>query len=132
MKIVCQLDQDGRYVGQTYADPDPLTPAAWLIPGDCIDTAPPTISNGQEAWWVDGGWEMRDISAPAIEDAPPPSDPIAQRRAEILGELATLDAASARPLRALALGTATDADQARLAELDARAASLRQELATLK
>ncbi len=46
-KFACQLDHDGRYFGQTYADPDPLTPNAWLIPGGCIDTIPPTIPDGQ-------------------------------------------------------------------------------------
>lgn len=54
------------------------------------------------------------------------------RRAEILAELAAIDAASARPLRAILVGSATDEDRARLTELDEQAAALRAELAALE
>ncbi len=54
------------------------------------------------------------------------------RRGEILEELKTLDLAAIRPLRAEAAGTATAEDQARLAELEARARDLRTELQTLE
>jgi len=53
------------------------------------------------------------------------------RRAEVLAELAAIDAASARPLRAILVGSATDEDRQRLAELDAQAATLRAELDAL-
>lgn len=70
---------------------------------------------------------------PRLIDAPPPSavqlDDM--RRSEIFAELAAIDAASARPLRSILVGTATDDDRARLAELEARAAELRAELAAL-
>lgn len=55
----------------------------------------------------------------------------AARRAELLTELAAIDAASARPLRAILVGSATDEDRARLTELDEQAAALRLELAAL-
>jgi hypothetical protein len=55
----------------------------------------------------------------------------AARRAEILVELDRIDLASARPLRAIVAGSATDEDRARLAELDQQAATLRAELASL-
>ncbi|SEC74711.1 hypothetical protein [Pseudomonas anguilliseptica] len=54
------------------------------------------------------------------------------RRAELLAELAAIDAASARPLRAILVGSATEEDRARLTELDEQAAALRRELATLE
>lgn len=54
------------------------------------------------------------------------------RKAEVLAELAAVDAASARPLRAILVGSATDEDRARLVELDEQAAVLRAELATLE
>lgn len=53
------------------------------------------------------------------------------RRAEIMAELAAIDAASARPLRAILVGSSTDDDRERLAELDQQAAVLRAELSAL-
>ena len=54
-----------------------------------------------------------------------------ERREEILARLAEIDAASVRPLRAIAKGEAEQADLGRLAALDGEAADLRQELAGL-
>jgi hypothetical protein len=53
----------------------------------------------------------------------------AARRVEILARLAEIDAASIRPLRAVADGTAEKADADKIAGLDAEAAALRAELA---
>ena len=93
-----------------------------------------------------GGW-MENPPAGSIEVPFPPDDarrlwlgdqwgeiPVttAARAAEILVELAAIDAASARPLRAILVGSATDDDRARLAELDEQAAALRLELAALE
>jgi hypothetical protein len=55
----------------------------------------------------------------------------AARREEILTRLAEIDAASIRPLRAVADGTATAFDTAKLADLDSEAAALRAQLAEL-
>jgi hypothetical protein len=55
----------------------------------------------------------------------------AAKREEIRTRLAEIDAASIRPLRAVAEGTAVQADTAELAELDSEAAALRTELAGL-
>jgi hypothetical protein len=66
---------------------------------------------------------------------PPPPTPeelAVVRRMEILARLAEIDAASVRPLRAIAQGEAVQADRDRLAELDAEAATLRTELAGLQ
>ncbi|GHV57101.1 hypothetical protein FACS189460_3070 [Deltaproteobacteria bacterium] len=66
------------------------------------------------------------------EPQPTPEEEAAEaaaaRRAEIQAELAAIDLASVRPLRAITEGTATDYDRNRLAELEARAAQLRAEL----
>lgn len=53
-------------------------------------------------------------------------DPEARKR--LREELAAVDAESARPLRAIVAGTATDEDRARLADLEARAQALREQL----
>lgn len=57
---------------------------------------------------------------------------VSSRRAELLNELAAIDGASARPLRAILVGSATEEDRTRLTELDEQAAALRAELATLE
>ena len=54
----------------------------------------------------------------------PPYDPY-QEIISIKQELTQIDAQSARPLRAIAAGTATDEDRARLAELESKSAQLR-------
>lgn len=53
------------------------------------------------------------------------------RAAEIAREFAEIDRERIRPLAAIASGSATDEDRDRLAELEARAAALREELAGL-
>ncbi len=52
-------------------------------------------------------------------------------RAEIVAELAAIDTASLRPLRAVAAGTATQFDTDKLAQFETKAAALRAELAAL-
>lgn len=54
-----------------------------------------------------------------------------QRREQIKAELSALDLQAVRPLRAIAAGTATDADHAKLADLEAQAEKLRAELGVL-
>lgn len=70
-----------------------------------------------------------EVAAHLASQVPSPE---AVRKAEILAELAAIDAASARPLRAILVGSATEEDRARLTELDEQAAALRAELATLE
>lgn len=55
-----------------------------------------------------------------------------QRIDEIKQQLTELDAQAVRPLRAIAAGTATDADTDKLREIEAKAAGLRAELAALE
>lgn len=73
--------------------------------------------------------DRAEVAAHIAANTPPVS---AMRRAGILAELAAIDAASARPLRAILVGSATEEDRARLTELDEQAAALRAELATLE
>ena len=73
---------------------------------------------------------------PESAPAPDPVTPAAIRRAEIEAELTAIDAASARPLRAILAatvggGTADAADIAKLQSLEDQATALRSELATL-
>lgn len=68
----------------------------------------------------------------AIRNAPPTEEELlTQHIAVIDAELAAIDAASIRPLRAEKAGTATEDDVARLVELDSRAAELRAQRAAL-
>ena len=83
---------------------------------------------------VDDEWQAPPAPEPAPE--PEPVTPAEIRRAEIEAELTAIDAASARPLRAILTattsgGAADPADVAKLAELEAQAKALRTELASL-
>ena len=93
---------------------------------------------------VENGWQLVDGVFVAPPEYPPidppmitPANPAAIRRAEIEAELTAIDAASARPLRAILTattsgGTADPADVAKLTELEAQAKALRTELASLE
>lgn len=68
----------------------------------------------------------------AVTTCPVPEELAKQtQRQTLLESLAEIDVASARPLRALAAGTATAEDHEKLAKLEAQAVSLRHELAVL-
>jgi len=69
--------------------------------------------------------EAIELAAPS---PPTPEELAARRGAEIKARLTELDLASIRPLRAIADGVATADDRARLAEYEAEAAGLREEL----
>jgi hypothetical protein len=73
---------------------------------------------------------ITEEEADALRFHPPTPEELAeQRRSEILARLAAIDAASVRPLRAIAQGEDVPADHDRLTELNAEAAGLRVELA---
>lgn len=57
--------------------------------------------------------------------------PLEDRHTAILAELDRLDLQAVRPLRAIAAGTATDADRQKLTEIEEQAVQLRQELANI-
>ena len=96
-----------------------------------------------EPQWIAGIWECGLFRITDADKtlysviAPEPVTPAAIRRAEIEAELTAIDAASARPLRAILTattsgGTADPADVAKLAEIEAQAKALRTELASLE
>ena len=96
------------------------------VPADV--TPGSTYDPGTKTWTI--------APVPKPEPAPEPVTPEAIRRAEIEAELTAIDAASARPLRAILAattsgGTADAADIAKLQGLEAQATALRSELATL-
>ena len=61
-------------------------------------------------------------------DAIRAAETVAAERAAILAELDALDRRSARALRAVVAGTATDEDKAALAAIEAEAVSMRERL----
>jgi len=70
-KIVSQLDDAGYFVGAAVADQSPLEPGVFLIPGGCVDVAPPAVQSGTRARWVMGGWQFEsDATEPDTEPAP--------------------------------------------------------------
>lgn len=93
--IVWQTDPEGYLVGAVEADPDPMNPGNWLIPGGCIGTEPPTLAANEVARWANGVWsrvlDLRgtaywladgsrheitergvDLPADALDQPPPP------------------------------------------------------------
>ncbi|MHA6478898.1 phage tail protein [Stutzerimonas sp. KH-1] len=104
------------------------------MPLDVVEITPEehaALINGQAAGKVIG---VDKGGRPCLQDPAPPSaaELTARRRAELLAKLSAVDAASARPLRAILVGSATDADRARLTDLDSQATALRAELASLE
>lgn len=58
--IVYQTNAAGIFIGPTTADPNPLTPGEFLIPGGCVTTAPPTSPIGFRARWTGAAWLLED------------------------------------------------------------------------
>ena len=72
MKTVYQTDAEGFFIGSVQADPSPLEPGVWLIPGGAVEIAPPALSEGQRAQWVDSKWTVVDPE-PELEPEPDPT-----------------------------------------------------------
>jgi hypothetical protein len=74
--IVYQTVYEGFFVGVVNADPDPLEQGKWLIPGGCVEVAPPDLLVGQSAKWSKGRWTIVDPEPePAPEPEPEPPTP---------------------------------------------------------
>ncbi|WP_430735468.1 hypothetical protein [Halodesulfovibrio aestuarii] len=98
-------------------------------PDGGVSTAPVSAFEVQpyvEAWNA----EKARLDA-IVPPEPTEAEIVEQRIAEIQQALTANDSASVRPLRAKAAGTATDADKARLVELETQAQALRSELVAL-
>ncbi|MDR2075954.1 MAG: hypothetical protein LBP61_03340 [Desulfovibrio sp.] len=101
---------------------------SYVIDGPC---GPYHVQNNEEfheLWTEIAAYAAAHPELVAREPPPAPEEPITKRRMEILFRLTEIDAASIRPLRAIADGSATDFDYNKLATLDAEAAELRDEL----
>jgi hypothetical protein len=71
-KIVYQTDAEGFFVGAVAADPSPLEPGVWLIPGGAVETTPPALAEGERARWTGIGWEIVPPPEPEPEPYPEP------------------------------------------------------------
>lgn len=77
-------------------------------------------------------WEAPDYKPKLCESDPPSAAEIAeQKKREITARLDDIDAKTTRPLRAILNNTGTEADKAKLKELERQAKTLRTELAAL-
>jgi len=127
MKTVYQLDQNGKYIGETIAHESPLEPGVYLIPGGCVETEPPETNKNQVAVW-DGVWTLVNVPEPEEPKESTAEELLAQktatRKAEIIGLLEDIDRKSIRPLRT--------GETQRLAELENQAIELRAELLIIK
>lgn len=76
---VFQTDREGFLVGEALADPDPLNPGNWLIPGGCVTKEPPVLGQNQLAQWKSSNWLVVDIPEP---EKPEPFEPLPPTQAE--------------------------------------------------
>ena len=87
MKTVYQTDAEGFFIGAVAADPSPLEPDVWLIPGGAVEEQPPALSDGQRARWVSGAWAVIDPPPPPEpEPEPTPEEILAAERAAVNAE----------------------------------------------
>ena len=59
-KTVYQTNFQGLYVGPVIASESPLEPGVFLIPGGCVDVAPPEAPEGKVACWNGKRWQLLD------------------------------------------------------------------------
>lgn len=59
-KLVYQTNHLGILVGAVKADESPLEPGVYMIPGGCVETAPPAIPEHKAAWWNGSDWQLVD------------------------------------------------------------------------
>lgn len=57
-KIVYQTDHLGIFTGETSADLSPVEDGVWLIPGGCVEVAPPKTGAQQAARWDGRAWTL--------------------------------------------------------------------------
>jgi hypothetical protein len=57
-RLVYQADDQGFYVGEAAADPDPQNSGNWLVPAGCVEIKPPTITGGRIPKWVGYKWKL--------------------------------------------------------------------------
>lgn len=57
-KTVYQTNDLGILVGPVLADPDPLEPGKWLVPGGCVETPPPEAPEFKTPCWINDQWHL--------------------------------------------------------------------------
>lgn len=57
-KSVYQTDHLGILIGTANADPCPINPGEWLIPGGCVEVPPPAPGEHQVPRWNGKSWEL--------------------------------------------------------------------------
>lgn len=50
----------GEFIGESFADPDPMDVGNWLIPANACLDKPPTAAKGNCVRRVDSGWELAE------------------------------------------------------------------------
>lgn len=75
MKLVSQLDSSGYFVSSAIADPSPLEPGVFLLPGGCVNVPPIDIPEGKRARYNGKALVLEDIPAPPPPDPVPPPTP---------------------------------------------------------
>lgn len=92
MKTVYQTDAEGFFTGPVAADPSPLEPDVWLIPGGAVEAEPPALVEGQKAQWTNGAWAIiNPPPEPEPEPEPPPEEKAAAIRAQRNWRLSSSD-----------------------------------------
>jgi hypothetical protein len=114
--IVYQTNSEGYFIGLEIAHPDPLD-GGYLIPGGCVEVAPPILSENQRARWDGNDWVIFNVIATEqkITSSDPTKDDLRDyRRAAYTNE--------ADPIFMMAQrGKATMEDWlAKIAEIEAR------------
>lgn len=59
-KTVYQTNHLGLYLGPVYADESPLEPGVFLLPGGCVEVAPPKAPVGKIQAWDGKRWQLLD------------------------------------------------------------------------
>lgn len=59
-KTVYQTNQLGLYIGTATAEESPLEPGVFLIPGGCVEVAPPNAPEGKIQHWNGKRWHLLD------------------------------------------------------------------------
>ena len=65
--------ETGAFLGVGTADPSPLEEGVWLIPAHATAEQPPTPTEGQQAVFVAGAWQLQEI--PAVPEPEPEIEP---------------------------------------------------------
>lgn len=83
MKTVYSVDRLGHYLGTIGlgdSDRSPLEPDVYLVPANCVETAPPVPGENQFAVWNGTAWIIEDVPPPPAPPEPPALPTLAELR----------------------------------------------------